>query len=236
MQIKFEVASGIAVAATLLTALLGSSGSEALADTGLSAPTPVVASVAAETAPAQTVPSETVPSEADVVASGTAPAAPVVEVQPALAAPAPAPEAIVPGARSASLADHVRAHKQAAPLDSEMRCLAGAIYFEARGESLAGQLAVGRVVVERAQSGRFPASYCGVVFQRSQFSFVRGRSMPAISEGTLAWQRAVAIARIADADSWHNPADGALFFHATHVAPRWRLKRLAQVDNHIFYR
>ena len=115
-------------------------------------------------------------------------------------------------------------------------CLATALYFEARGESLDGQLAVGRVVVERANSGRFPNSYCGVVYQPSQFSFVRGRSMPAIRESSPAWSRAVAMARIADQGSWDSPTEGALFFHATHVSPKWRLKRLARIDNHVFYR
>ena len=117
-----------------------------------------------------------------------------------------------------------------------MRCLAGAIYFEARGESLDGQLAVGRVIVERENSNRFPDSYCGVVFQRSQFSFVRGSRMPAIRESSAAWRRAVAVARIADQGSWDSPAEGALFFHAARVSPGWGLTRLARIDNHIFYR
>lgn len=121
-------------------------------------------------------------------------------------------------------------------LTPEMRCLAGAIYFEARGESLAGQLAVGRVIVNRASSGRFPASYCGVVYQPSQFSFVRGRSMPAVRAGSAAWREAIAVARIADEGSWKSEATGALYFHAARVSPSWRLTRLARVDNHVFYR
>lgn len=121
-------------------------------------------------------------------------------------------------------------------MSSEMRCLAGAIYFEARGETLEGQLAVGRVIVNRAKSGRFPASYCGVVYQPSQFSFIRGRSMPSVREGSADWREAVAVAQIANQGSWKSPAKGALFFHATRVSPKWRLTRLARVDNHIFYR
>jgi spore germination cell wall hydrolase CwlJ-like protein len=124
----------------------------------------------------------------------------------------------------------------ASDLTPEMRCLAGAIYFEARGESLEGQLAVGRVVVNRSKSGRFPASYCGVVYQPSQFSFVRGHSMPAVRTGSQDWQEAMAVARIADQGSWKSEASEALFFHAARVSPSWRLTRLARVDNHIFYR
>ncbi|MFD2580512.1 cell wall hydrolase [Novosphingobium colocasiae] len=121
-------------------------------------------------------------------------------------------------------------------LGSQLRCLASAIYFEARGESLEGQLAVGRVIVNRSQSGRFPASYCGVVLQPSQFSFLRGGRIPGAREASRDWREAVAIARIADAGSWASPAKGALFFHATRVSPRWRLQRIARVDNHVFYR
>jgi spore germination cell wall hydrolase CwlJ-like protein len=135
-----------------------------------------------------------------------------------------------------SLAELVAAYPVPGTLDRQMRCLAGAIYFEARGESLEGQLAVGRVIVNRAESGRFPTTYCGVVYQRSQFSFIRGSRMPSIREGSKGWQRAVKIARIAVDGSWTSPAKGALFFHAARVSPGWRLTRLAQVDNHVFYR
>jgi len=125
---------------------------------------------------------------------------------------------------------------QQASLTSEQNCLAGAIYFEAKSESLEGQLAVGRVIVNRAKSGRFPASYCGVVYQPSQFSFVRGRSMTAIPRASQDWREAVAVAKIADSNAWKSPAEGALFFHAASVSPGWRLKRMARIDNHVFYR
>jgi len=138
--------------------------------------------------------------------------------------------------KASSLRALVVAQPQPRTLSREMNCLAGAIYFEARGESLDGQLAVGRVVIERAKSHRFPGSYCGVVLQRAQFSFVKGGRMPAVRKGSAAWRRAVAMAQIAHNGSWSSPVEGALFFHATRVSPNWRLKRLARVDNHIFYR
>jgi len=130
----------------------------------------------------------------------------------------------------------VEAQPTGSDLTPQMRCLAGAIYFEARGESLEGQLAVGRVVVNRSKSGRFPASYCGVVYQPSQFSFVKGGNMPAVRAESQDWREAMAIARIADEGSWSSQASSALFFHAARVSPSWRLTRLARVDNHIFYR
>lgn len=135
-----------------------------------------------------------------------------------------------------SLAQLVSATAVPGEMSRELNCLAGAIYFEAKSESLPGQLAVGRVVVARSKSGRFPTSYCGVVFQPSQFSFVRGQSMPGINKNSRDWREAVAVAQIAHEGKWRSPVEGALYFHATHVSPRWRLTRIARVDNHVFYR
>ena len=137
---------------------------------------------------------------------------------------------------ASSLADLVENTQAPATLSNELECLAGAIFFEAKGESLAGQLAVGRVIVARSQSGRFPASYCGVVYQPSQFSFIRGRSMPAINRSGHQWQNALRVAVIADQGMWKSPVEGAMFFHAAHVSPRWGKARMAKIDGHIFYR
>ncbi len=148
---------------------------------------------------------------------------------------APAPESKPAPVTAESLAALVAATPRPADMDPELRCLAGTVYFESRGESLVGQLAVAHVVINRAESGRFPKSLCGVVHQRSQFSFVRGGKMPAIREGAQ-WNNAIAIAQIARDGSWKNHAPGALFFHARYVSPGWRKTRIAQIDNHIFYR
>lgn len=123
-------------------------------------------------------------------------------------------------------------------LSDEMECLAGAIYFESRGEPLAGQLAVAQVVINRANSGVFPSSYCGVVFQRAQFSFVRGGAMPYIPRGSAAWDRAKAVARIAHEGLWESKAADSLYFHATYVSPAWSRTKQARatIDSHVFYR
>lgn len=123
-------------------------------------------------------------------------------------------------------------------LSDEMRCLAGAVYFESRGEPLAGQLAVAQVIVNRSESRQFPSSYCGVVYQRSQFSFVRGGAMPRIKTGSTACKRAKAIARIAHQGLWDSEAHDALYFHAKYVKPSWARKKIARatIDTHIFYR
>jgi hypothetical protein len=154
-------------------------------------------------------------------------------VQPLSAAPA---QAVL--TEAGSLADLVDMVDAETALTEEMRCLAGAVYFEARGEPLAGQLAVAQVIINRSEDNRFPRSYCGVVAQPGQFSFMRGSRMPAIRTGTTAWSRAVAIAEIADKGLWESEAGDAVFFHAKYVRPSWshRKTRLAQIDTHIFYR
>lgn len=119
----------------------------------------------------------------------------------------------------------------------ELDCLATGIYFESKGEPLAGQLAVGKVMANRAESGgRFPGTYCGVLFQRGQFSFVHGHSLPSVSHSKKQWQTAVAIAKIVDQGLKESPVGDALFFHARYVAPGWHAKRVASIGNHVFYR
>jgi spore germination cell wall hydrolase CwlJ-like protein len=119
----------------------------------------------------------------------------------------------------------------------ELDCLATGIYFESKGEPLADQLAVGKVIANRTKSGgRFPDSYCGVLFQRGQFSFVHGRSLPSVAHSNKQWQTAVALAKIVDQDLEESNVGNALFFHARYVSPGWGLKRVASIGNHIFYR
>ena len=210
---KLRYASAIAIAATFITTLISAEGS----------------GVAAQPLPAQVL--TTAPITEFISQPIVQPLpAPVVEVPVEGIARAPAP------VDAGSLSQLVATTATPSELSNELACLAGAIYFEAKGETLAGQLAVGRVIVARAKSGRFPASYCGVVYQRSQFSFIQGRGMPTINKSGRAWTEAARIARIAHEGSWKSPVEGALFFHAARVSPGWRLTRLARIDNHVFYR
>ena len=210
---KLRYASAIAIAATFITTLISAEGS----------------GVAAQPLPAQVLTTAPVTKFIGQPIVQPLPA-PVVEVPVEGIARAPAP------VDAGSLSQLVATTATPSELSNELACLAGAIYFEAKGETLAGQLAVGRVIVARAKSGRFPASYCGVVYQRSQFSFIQGRGMPTINKSGRAWTEAARIARIAHEGSWKSPVEGALFFHAARVSPGWRLTRLARIDNHVFYR
>ncbi|HEX2804168.1 MAG TPA: cell wall hydrolase [Sphingomicrobium sp.] len=122
------------------------------------------------------------------------------------------------------------------PGDRQLECLSVGIYFESKGEPLAGQLAVGEVIANRAESGRFPDTYCGVILQRGQFSFVRRGHWPHIRRDSQSWKTAVAIAQIVDRDLKDSKAEDALFFHARRVNPGWKKKRVASIGNHIFFR
>lgn len=135
-----------------------------------------------------------------------------------------------------SLADLVGDHVSADTIDGEHECLARAVYYESQGESLVGQLSVAEVIINRSRSGRFASSICGVVRQPGQFSFVRRGHIPQPPQGARNWRTAVAISRIALADLADSPAENALFFHARRVNPGWRLRRVATVGNHVFYR
>jgi hypothetical protein len=125
-----------------------------------------------------------------------------------------------------------------AALSDEANCVATAVYFEARGESVEGQLAVARVVMNRAASGKYPASWCAVVKQPAQFSFVRHGAFPAIHTGSTAWARAQGIARLAMANVVPSLSTDVLWYHANYVAPSWgrRLSMVQRIGAHIFYR
>jgi spore germination cell wall hydrolase CwlJ-like protein len=125
-----------------------------------------------------------------------------------------------------------------APLDEQANCLATAVYFEARGESVEGQLAVARVVMNRAASGRYPPDWCSVVKQPWQFSFVRNGQFPAIDTASAAWGRAQGVARLAMANVIPSVDQDVLWYHATYVDPSWghRLNMVEKIGAHLFYR
>jgi len=126
----------------------------------------------------------------------------------------------------------------------EIRCLAEAIYSEARGESGEGQAAVGQVVLNRVSSGLYPATICGVVYQNRrhfnacQFSFACEGKSPRIDEPE-AWRQAVRIAgEVTNGKTYDSDIGGSTHFHANYVRPRWarRLEKMDVIGHHIFYK
>ena len=126
----------------------------------------------------------------------------------------------------------------------ENNCLAEAIYFEARGESDAGQAAVAQVVLNRVASGLYPATICGVVYQNRhrwhgcQFIFAcEGRSLR-VTEPE-AWQKAERIAaEVRNGKTYVSDIAGSTHYHANYVRPRWarRLEKMDVIGHHIFYK
>jgi spore germination cell wall hydrolase CwlJ-like protein len=139
-------------------------------------------------------------------------------------------------AEFASLEAAVAAQDAPAAVNGDLACLAGAIYFESKGEPLAGQLAVADVIINRTTSGRFPETICGVVTQPGQFSFVRGGRIPHIDLKRKAYRTALAVAQVALAKAWENPAPDALYFHAKRVRPGWGRAKVASIGHHVFFR
>lgn len=136
-----------------------------------------------------------------------------------------------------SLPELVEDYRGGDRLGEQGRCLATAIYFEARGEDLEGQLAVADVVMNRAESEKYPSTWCNVVKQRAQFSFVQNRRFPSIREGQ-AWETAKAVARVAINEAHEILPEDVLWYHADYVRPSWgrRLDQVTKVGVHIFYR
>jgi spore germination cell wall hydrolase CwlJ-like protein len=128
--------------------------------------------------------------------------------------------------------------------ESEQKCLAEGIYFEARGESESGQAAVAQVILNRVRNPAYPNTICEVVYQnetqrhKCQFSFAcDGRAE--IVRSKRSWKTAVRIARdVTDGKSWIEEVGDSTHYHANYVRPRWG-RLMIQVDKigaHIFYR
>lgn len=122
----------------------------------------------------------------------------------------------------------------------EAYCLAQAIYFEAKGEPIIGQLAVGHVVLNRSKDSRFPTSICGVVQQTRhgcQFSWYCDGKTDVLPNNLQA-NKAKLIASFLLLYKSPDITNGALFFHANYVQPRWakRSELTIEIGNHLFYR
>lgn len=111
----------------------------------------------------------------------------------------------------------------------QLTCLAKNIYFESRGASELGQIAVAWVTINRVNHKRFPNTICGVVFQKSQFSWANGKGKYRVPHGD-AWKRSQALAVAVYEKKHKDPTKGATYFHGKSVNPKWNRKmRLTRV-------
>ncbi len=129
-------------------------------------------------------------------------------------------------------------------LGKEQRCLAEAVYYEARSEPVEGQAAVAQVVLNRVKSGLYPSSICGVVYQNRhrhlacQFTFAcEGKALRI--RDSESWERAKRVASaVLEGKTYLADVGGATHYHADYVKPYWarRLKKMDVIGRHIFYK
>jgi spore germination cell wall hydrolase CwlJ-like protein len=128
--------------------------------------------------------------------------------------------------------------------NAQLECLALNVYFEARSESFAGQLAVAHTTLNRVADARFPSTICGVVRDggearrgKCQFSWWCDGKSDRVRERD-AWESSLAVAHRALRNRVGDPTDGALYFHHVAVRPTWARHRelTARIGKHLFYR
>ncbi len=138
--------------------------------------------------------------------------------------------------------DYTPLRRDAASVMSEAQCLAEAVYYEARSETRAGQIAVAQVVVNRVRSKHFPDSLCDVVYQGSerstgcQFSFTCDGSMDKVPNGR-AWTRSRSVANLVMSQPTKSLVGRSTHYHTTQIRPVWsaELERTRTVGSHVFY-
>lgn len=129
--------------------------------------------------------------------------------------------------------------------DSEIKCLATALYFEARGESVRGQMAVAQVILNRVKDPAYPKTICGVVYQnakflhRCQFSFACDGTHDIIAE-KAAWRDALYLAHrvvTGGSDTIVAEVGDSISYHSTDVVPDWanHMQRVDRIGHHVFY-
>lgn len=121
---------------------------------------------------------------------------------------------------------------------NEAYCLAQVIYFEARGEPIAGQIAVAQVTINRRNSGIFPNTICGVVSQKGpcQYSWYCDGKSDSLPTNAQAY-RAQLLANIILINKPEDITGGALFFHSASINPGWyNLEKTVEIGAHVFYR
>jgi len=226
-------AGGVSACATACLLVIGGA-TPAAAQVAAKAATPLAMTAAYSIAKPATVTGLSLATPGVAILPGTSspPAAAGVTTPPANAV------AVRPTVSHESLWPLIWANMNGPALDEELSCVATAVYFEARGEPFDGQLAVAEVILNRARSGRYPSTYCGVVKQPAQFSFVRRGQFPRVNEQSAAWGYAQSIARIAGKQLVEALPNDVLWYHADYVAPGWghRLSKVEKIGAHIFYR
>lgn len=129
--------------------------------------------------------------------------------------------------------------------NKQLECLAKNIYYEAGSEPFEGKVAVAQVTINRAESGQFPNDICKVVYQKNvvyekvlcQFSWYCEQASNVRPRNTAAFRESELVARQVLLENFRLPSlKNALYFHATHLNPKWNREKVAQIGGHVFYK
>jgi len=134
-----------------------------------------------------------------------------------------------------AIEDRPRARKQPSASQAQ-HCLSLNVYWEARNQSIAGQIAVAQVTLNRARDRRYPNDICEVVYEHKQFSWYWDGKSDAPRE-PRAWETSMLVASAAMAGSGHAELQGVMHYHAVYSKPYWRsyMTHVATIGDHIFY-
>lgn len=128
--------------------------------------------------------------------------------------------------------------------EKQLGCLAKNIYHEAGNEPFEGKAAIAQVVLNRTDSGRFPADICGVIYQKNivyekvicQFSWFCSQVVAFRPINKESYDESMVVAKKVLLEGFRLPSlEKALFYHASYISPGWNRKRITQIGQHIFY-
>jgi spore germination cell wall hydrolase CwlJ-like protein len=129
--------------------------------------------------------------------------------------------------------------------NKQLECLARNIYYEAGNQPFEGKVAVAQVTINRSESGQFPKDICQVVYQKNivyekvlcQFSWYCESATMTRPRNTAMFKESEMVARQVLLEGFRLPSlQKALYFHATHINPKWNREKVAQIGGHIFYK
>ena len=129
--------------------------------------------------------------------------------------------------------------------NNQLDCLARNIYYEAGNQPFEGKVAVAQVTINRAESGQFPKDICQVVYQKNvvyervlcQFSWYCETATIMRPKNTAVFKESEMVARQVLLEGFRLPSlQKALYFHATHINPKWNREKVAVIAGHVFYK
>jgi len=129
--------------------------------------------------------------------------------------------------------------------NKQLECLSRNIYYEAGNQPFEGKVAVAQVTINRSESGQFPSDICKVVYQKNvvyekvlcQFSWYCENATMTKPKNTAMFKESEMVARQVLLEGFRLPSlKNALYFHATHINPKWNRERVATIAGHVFYK